>query len=95
VFRVPLRALQGFAQSLHALAFATLPVSNYTTLCRRAQTLGKRPAKASLGVNCRQSSGDGCPTMRQKRGDVVGAVGRQAIEHVFQIDVGIMAIELR
>lgn len=33
--------------------------------------------------------------MRQKRGDVVGAVGRQAIEHIFQIDVGIMAVELR
>lgn len=32
--------------------------------------------------------------MRQQRDDVVGAVGRQAIEHVFQIDVGIMAVEL-
>ncbi|HDR9512327.1 TPA: IS5 family transposase, partial [Burkholderia cepacia] len=39
VFRLPLRALQGFAQSLRDLAFATLPVPNYTTLCRRAQTL--------------------------------------------------------
>ncbi|WP_175743848.1 IS5 family transposase, partial [Burkholderia ambifaria] len=39
VFRLPLRALQGFAQSLRELAFATLPVPNYTTLCRRAQTL--------------------------------------------------------
>ncbi|KVZ78549.1 transposase [Burkholderia ubonensis] len=38
VFRLPLRALQGFAQSLRDLAFATLPVPNYTTLCRRAQT---------------------------------------------------------
>ncbi|WP_256258982.1 hypothetical protein, partial [Burkholderia ubonensis] len=26
----------------------------------------KRPAKSPLGVNCRQSSGDGSPTMRQK-----------------------------
>ncbi|VVE84629.1 transposase [Pandoraea sputorum] len=33
--------------------------------------------------------------MRQKRGDVVGAVGRQATEHVFQIDIGILAVELR
>ncbi|MGU8077194.1 IS5 family transposase [Burkholderia pyrrocinia] len=39
VFRLPLRALQGFAQSLRDLAFATLPVPNYTTLCRRAQAL--------------------------------------------------------
>lgn len=39
VFRLPLRAVQGFAQSLHDLAFATLPVPNDTTLCRRAQTL--------------------------------------------------------
>jgi len=39
VFRLPLRALQGFAQSLHELAFATLSVPNYTTLSRRAQTL--------------------------------------------------------
>ena len=39
VFRLPLRVLQGFAQSLRELAFATLPVPNYTTLSRRAQTL--------------------------------------------------------
>ncbi|UQN69453.1 IS5 family transposase [Burkholderia multivorans] len=39
VFHLPLRALQGFAQSLRELAFAQLPVPNYTTLCRRAQTL--------------------------------------------------------
>ncbi|CAN0625128.1 transposase [Burkholderia multivorans] len=39
VFRLPLREPQGFAQSLRDLAFATLPVPNYTTLCRRAQAL--------------------------------------------------------
>ncbi|KGW18152.1 IS5 family transposase [Burkholderia pseudomallei] len=39
VFHLPLRALQGFAQSLRDLAFAELPVPNYTTVCRRAQTL--------------------------------------------------------
>ncbi|KVC90614.1 transposase [Burkholderia ubonensis] len=39
VFHLPLRALQGFAQSLHDLAFADLPVPSYTTVCRRAQTL--------------------------------------------------------
>lgn len=39
VFRRPPRALQGFAQSLRDLAFATLPVPNYTALCHRAQTL--------------------------------------------------------
>lgn len=37
VYRLPLRALQGLAQSLRDLAFA--PAPNYTTLCRRAQTL--------------------------------------------------------
>ncbi len=39
VFHLPLRALQGFAQSLRTLAFPTLPVPNYTTLSRRAQNL--------------------------------------------------------
>ena len=39
VFHLPLRALQGFAQSLRKLAFPNLPVPNYTTLSRRAQTL--------------------------------------------------------
>jgi hypothetical protein len=36
---LPLRALQGFAQSLRKLAFPSLAVPNYTTLSRRAQTL--------------------------------------------------------
>lgn len=40
--RLPLRALQGFAQSQRDLAFADLPVPNYTTVCRRAQTLQVR-----------------------------------------------------
>ncbi|WP_321793981.1 IS5 family transposase [Burkholderia pyrrocinia] len=39
VFGLPLRALQGFAMSLRRLAFADLPVPNYTTLSRRAQDL--------------------------------------------------------
>lgn len=39
VFRLTLRALQGFTQSLARLAFADLAVPNYTTLCRRAQSL--------------------------------------------------------
>jgi hypothetical protein len=39
VYRLPLRALQGFAQSLRKLAFADLPVPNYTTMSRRAQEL--------------------------------------------------------
>ncbi|MCW5320346.1 IS5 family transposase [Verminephrobacter aporrectodeae subsp. tuberculatae] len=39
VFDLPLRALQGFAQSLRQLAFPDLPVPNYTTLSRRAQSL--------------------------------------------------------
>lgn len=39
VFRLPLRALQGFAQSQRDLTFAGLPVPNYTTLSRRPQKL--------------------------------------------------------
>ena len=39
VFRLPLRTLQGFAQSQRDLAFSGLPVPNYTTLSRRAQKL--------------------------------------------------------
>ena len=39
VFRLPLRALQGFAQSLCRLVLPELSVPNYTTLSRRAQTL--------------------------------------------------------
>ncbi|MBB3213704.1 hypothetical protein FHW67_003005 [Herbaspirillum sp. Sphag1AN] len=39
VFRLPLRALQGFAQSQRDMAFSGLPVPNYTTLSRRAQKL--------------------------------------------------------
>ncbi|WP_316157375.1 IS5 family transposase [Cupriavidus sp. BIC8F] len=39
VFRLPLRALQGFAGSLRKLAFANLPVPHYSTVSRRAQDL--------------------------------------------------------
>ncbi|KAF1013127.1 MAG: hypothetical protein E5299_00976 [Burkholderia gladioli] len=39
VYRLTLRALQGFTHSLRDLAFPSLPVPNYTTLCRRAKTL--------------------------------------------------------
>ncbi|XDJ35223.1 MAG: IS5 family transposase [Burkholderia sp.] len=39
VYRLTLRALPGFTQSLRDLAFPSLPVPNYTTLCRRAKTL--------------------------------------------------------
>ncbi|MCP2009316.1 hypothetical protein L1274_003029 [Duganella sp. HSC-15S17] len=39
VFRLPLRALQGFAAHMNKLAFADLSVPNYTTLCRRAWDL--------------------------------------------------------
>ncbi|WP_236610748.1 transposase [Verminephrobacter aporrectodeae] len=39
VFDLPLRALQGFVQSLRRLAFPNLPVPSYTTLSRRAQRL--------------------------------------------------------
>jgi hypothetical protein len=39
VFHLPLRAVQGFAHSLRKLAYPGLPVPNFTTLSRRAQTL--------------------------------------------------------
>ena len=39
VYRLPLRALQGFAQSLQCLALPALPVPNYSTLSRRAKAL--------------------------------------------------------
>ncbi|KAF1012680.1 MAG: hypothetical protein E5299_01112 [Burkholderia gladioli] len=39
VYRLTLRALQSFTQSLRDLAFQSLPVPNYTTLCRRAKCL--------------------------------------------------------
>lgn len=39
VFRLPLRALQGFAGSLCRLAYPDFPVPNYSTLSRRAQDL--------------------------------------------------------
>lgn len=39
VFRLPLRALQGFASSLAKLGALGLRVPNYTTLCRRAREL--------------------------------------------------------
>ncbi|KAF1013086.1 MAG: hypothetical protein E5299_01017 [Burkholderia gladioli] len=39
VYRLTLRVLQGFTQSLRDLAFPSLPVPNYTMLCRRAKTL--------------------------------------------------------
>ncbi|KAF1018057.1 MAG: hypothetical protein E5299_00127 [Burkholderia gladioli] len=35
LYRLTLRALQGFTQSLRDLDFPSLPVPNYTTLCRR------------------------------------------------------------
>ncbi|WP_418230164.1 IS5 family transposase [Burkholderia mayonis] len=38
VFRLPPRAPRGCAPSLRDQAFATLPVPNYTTMCRRART---------------------------------------------------------
>ncbi|XDJ35988.1 MAG: IS5 family transposase [Burkholderia sp.] len=39
VYRLTLRALQGFTKSLRDLAFPSLPVPNYATLFRRAKTL--------------------------------------------------------
>ena len=49
VFRLPLRQQQGFTQSLMRLLNLDLPVPDYTTLCRRRQTLSVDvPASAHL-----------------------------------------------
>jgi hypothetical protein len=49
VFHLPLRQQQGFAQSLMHLLQLDLPVPDYTTLCRRRQTLAVDvPASATL-----------------------------------------------
>lgn len=47
MFRLPLLAPQGFAQSLRDLAFATLPVPNYTTLCRWACRTNSQATEAA------------------------------------------------
>jgi IS5 family transposase len=39
VYHLPLRATEGFAQSLCALLKVEVPIPDYTTLCRRAKTL--------------------------------------------------------
>ena len=41
VFRLPLRALEGFLGSLMGLLGALLPVPSYTQICRRAASLGQ------------------------------------------------------
>lgn len=50
VFRLPPRALQGFAQSLREQTFATLPVTSYTALCRRAQTRRVQTLEVQLPI---------------------------------------------
>lgn len=46
LYHLPLRAAQGFMQSLLGLLECALPVPNYTTLCRRQSSLA-----ADLGAN--------------------------------------------
>ncbi|AME28367.1 hypothetical protein AXG89_31735 (plasmid) [Burkholderia sp. PAMC 26561] len=50
VYDLTLRASQGFVQSLRELAFADLPVPNYTTLSRRAQELQVTLPEMSSGA---------------------------------------------
>ena len=47
VYRLPLRALQGFATSLQRLAMADLAVPNYSTLSRRAKGAARDLAGAA------------------------------------------------
>ncbi|KVP72119.1 hypothetical protein WJ92_27545 [Burkholderia ubonensis] len=63
--RLPIRPMLGLRYLKHAFH------ESDESVCERwAENVyfRKRPAKSPLGVNCRQSSGDGSPTMRQKRG---------------------------
>ncbi|KAF1017703.1 MAG: hypothetical protein E5299_00385 [Burkholderia gladioli] len=39
VYRLTLRVLQGFTQSLRTLAFLSFPLPNYTALCLQEKTL--------------------------------------------------------
>lgn len=47
VFHLPLRALEGFVQSLVAIMQLALPVPSYTQICRRASCLGQELCKLS------------------------------------------------
>lgn len=62
VFRLPLRALQGFAQSLRALGFAGLPVPNlHDTKPSRAGVEGRvarDPQRRAAASACRQHRGE-------------------------------------
>jgi hypothetical protein len=54
VYHIPLRAVQGMAQSIFFLMRITLPVPCYTQVCRRAKKLGKilkrLPKKGKIDV---------------------------------------------
>lgn len=52
VYRLPLRATQGFFESFFALLGLDLPVPNYSLLSKRAKSLGKRLAKLRSGKVC-------------------------------------------
>ncbi|WP_232428777.1 hypothetical protein, partial [Burkholderia ubonensis] len=62
--------VKDYDRAILAVADAVRPYSITGWHCTRitdveiAQIVRKRPAKSPLGVNCRQSSGDGSPTMR-------------------------------
>jgi hypothetical protein len=51
VYRLPLRALEGFLVSLLGLLGALLPVPSYTQICRRAAFLGQIVKRLSSKKN--------------------------------------------
>lgn len=55
IFKLPLRALQGFVSSIFSMIGVSLPVPSYTQISRRAKALHKKfndlPAKAGKSLN--------------------------------------------
>ena len=49
VYHLTLRATEGFARSVFALMATDLPVHDYSTLCRRAETVGITLPKKAEG----------------------------------------------
>lgn len=47
VFKLPLRALEGFLKSIMILLSIALPIPSYTQICRRAGSLGRKLGKLS------------------------------------------------
>lgn len=51
VYHLPLRALEGFLESLLSLLSVLLPIPSYTQICRRATELGQKIKRLSNSRN--------------------------------------------